>query len=56
MKIALIQVNAGISKQKNIIKAREKTQIAADNNADFILLPEVLNYRGPLSVKNYLMK
>lgn len=49
MKIALIQVNAGISKQTNIIKAREKTQIAADRNADFILLPEVFNYRGPLS-------
>ena len=49
MKVALIQINAGSNKKANINKAKEKVQIAADQNTDFILLPEVFNYRGPLS-------
>ena len=49
MKVALIQINAGSNKKTNINKAKEKVQIAADQSTDFILLPEVFNYRGPLS-------
>lgn len=49
MKIALIQINSGIDKQANIQKASDQVQVAADKGAEFILLPEVFNYRGSLS-------
>jgi len=49
MKIALIQVNAGTDKQANIQKASDQVRMAADKGAEFILLPEVFNYRGPLA-------
>ena len=49
MKVALIQLNAGLDKKKNIERACTLVENAAGNGAEFILLPEVFNYRGPLS-------
>ena len=52
MKVALIQLNAGQDKQKNIQKACALVEAVADKGAEFILLPEVFNYRGSLSAKD----
>ena len=52
MKVALIQLNAGQDKQKNIQKACALVEAVADKGAEFILLPEVFNYRGSLSGKD----
>ena len=49
MKVGLIQLNAGTDKATNIIRACSLVQKAIEAGADFILLPEVFNYRGPLS-------
>ena len=49
MKVGLIQLNAGTDKATNIIRARSLVQKAIEAGAEFILLPEVFNYRGPLS-------
>ena len=49
MKVALIQLNAGLDKKKNIERACTLVENAADNGAEFILLPEIFNYRGSLS-------
>ena len=49
MKIALIQLNAGQDKQENIKHACALVEKAAGEGSVFILLPEVFNYRGPLS-------
>ncbi|MCR4336783.1 MAG: carbon-nitrogen hydrolase family protein [Candidatus Omnitrophica bacterium] len=49
MKIALIQLNAGTDKKKNIAQAVEMVQEAAAHGAKFVALPEVFNYRGPMS-------
>ena len=49
MKVGLIQLNAGTNKATNIIRARNLVQKAVEAGAEFILLPEVFNYRGPLS-------
>jgi len=49
MKVGLIQLNAGTNKATNIIRARSLVQKAIEAGAEFILLPEVFNYRGPLS-------
>jgi len=49
MKVGLIQLNAGTDKATNIIRARSLVQKAVEAGVEFILLPEVFNYRGPLS-------
>ena len=46
MKVALIQMNAGPDKEKNLRKAFFFIEKAIENKAQFILLPEVFNYRG----------
>lgn len=48
MKVALIQLNSGNNKKKNIENACLLIDKAAKKKADFVLLPEVFNYRGPL--------
>ena len=48
MNVALIQFNAGQDKQRNIQNACALVEIATNEGAEFILLPEVFNYRGPL--------
>ncbi len=52
MKTALIQLNASDNKQKNIEGALRLAQRAINNGAQFILLPEVFNYRGLAHLKN----
>ena len=49
MKVAIIQLNSTENKNENIKKALIKAKIAVDEGAEFILLPEVFNYRGKLS-------
>ncbi len=49
MKIALIQLNAGPDKEKNIGRALRFVLKAIQNKAQFILLPEIFHYRGPSS-------
>lgn len=49
MKIALIQLNAGPDKKRNIDRALRFILEAIRSKAQFILLPEVFNYRGPLN-------
>lgn len=49
MKVAVIQLNAGKNKKKNIEKACLLIEKAVSKKADFMLLPEVFNYRGPLN-------
>ena len=48
MRVALIQLNAGEDKEKNIDKAVTFVRRAIRARAKWILLPEVFNYRGPL--------
>ena len=48
MKVALVQLNAGENKYKNINKACSLVISAAQKGASRIVLPEVFNYRGPL--------
>lgn len=47
MNVTLIQMNAGLEKGKNVEKTLELVREAIDKGAEFILLPEVFNYRGP---------
>ena len=49
MNVALIQFNTGQDKLQNIHHACALVESAAGEGAEFILLPEVFNYRGPLS-------
>ena len=49
MNVALIQLNAGINKQQNIQNTCANVEKAIDKGAEFILLPEIFNYRGPLT-------
>jgi len=51
MKIAVVQLNAGANKDQNIQKAVDLVKKAAAARAQFILLPEVFNYRGKLTLK-----
>ena len=52
MKVALIQLNSGENKKKNIENACLLTEKAANKKADFVLLPEVFNYRGSLNTSD----
>ncbi len=49
MKIALVQLDAGPDKDKNIRRALSFVKEAVERKAQFILLPEVFNYRGDLA-------
>ena len=48
MKIALVQLNSGPDKDTNIRRALSFVKEAVERKAQFILLPEVFNYRGDL--------
>ena len=52
MKIALIQLNAGPDKKKNLDGALRFVLEAVRRKAEFILLPELFNYRGPAHPQN----
>lgn len=47
MKVALVQMYANADKEANIHRALGFVKKAVARNAQFILLPEVFNYRGP---------
>jgi deaminated glutathione amidase len=49
MRVGIIQINADSNKAANIVRACSLVAKAAKNGAEFILLPEVFNYRGSLS-------
>ena len=51
MNIALIQVNAGSDKRKNLDQALRLTLQAIRNKAEFILLPEIFHFRGKPNLK-----
>jgi len=51
LKIALIQLNAGEDKKRNIERACSLVETASSKGAKFVLLPEVFNYRGQLTGK-----
>lgn len=47
MKVALVQMSSNEDKRENINRALRFVEEAVANNSQFILLPEVFNYRGP---------
>ena len=49
MKVAIVQMDSGRDKGENLIKAITFVRRAIEKRAEFILLPEVFNYRGPAS-------
>jgi len=51
MKIALIQLNSRENKEENITKALQYIDEAALKGAEFILLPEYIDYMGDVSKK-----
>ena len=51
MKIALIQFNAGADKADNIARAFDLVRRAVENKAQFVLLPEIYNFRGDVRDK-----
>ncbi|MCK5214397.1 MAG: carbon-nitrogen hydrolase family protein [Candidatus Omnitrophica bacterium] len=54
MKIALVQMNAGKDKAKNIAKAVSFVTKAVRQRAEFVLLPEVFHYRGKTGKRHIL--
>lgn len=48
-KVAVVQLNAGECKEKNIAKAVGFVQEAVAQGSKAVFLPEVFNYRGPLN-------
>lgn len=50
LKVALLQLDSGADKEKNLEVAVALANEAAKKKAKFILLPEVFNYRGPDAV------
>ena len=54
MKIALIQFNASGDKKKNLSRAKEFVVQAIGQKAQWILLPEIFNFRGDLRNKETL--
>ena len=48
LKVALVQMGAGAHKQTNLSMALGLSQEALEKGAQFILLPEVFNFRGDL--------
>lgn len=53
MKVALLQYNATSDKQANLALAEEMSAEAVAKGAAFILLPEVFNFRGNASDKDF---
>lgn len=51
MRIALIQFNAGADKADNIARAFVFVRRAVENGAQFVLLPEIYNFRGDVRNK-----
>ena len=49
LKVAAIQMKSGPDKDKNLKQAQKLIISAAKKKADFIVLPEVFNYRGNLN-------
>jgi len=49
LKVALIQLNSGSHKEDNIRRVCNFIEKAVNGNAEFILLPEVFNYRGSIN-------
>jgi deaminated glutathione amidase len=49
MKIALVQLNSGPDKRDNLRRAFSLVQKAIGRKAQWVLLPEVFNYRGDLT-------
>lgn len=56
MKVALLQFCAGADKAANLSKALTLSQEAIEKGAQFILLPEVFNFRGDTSNKELFLK
>jgi deaminated glutathione amidase len=56
MKVALIQLCAGADKAANLSKALTMSMEALKGGADFILLPEVFNFRGDTRNKELLAR
>jgi len=56
MKVALLQFCAGTNKAANLLKALTMSQEALERGAEFILLPEVFNFRGAGSDKGLVGK
>lgn len=52
MKVVLIQLNAGPDKRKNIDRALRLVMEAVRKKAQWVILPEVFNYRGPSKNKS----
>ena len=54
LRVALLQYCAGEDKAENLLKARALSQKAIDGGAQFLLLPEVFNFRGDTRNKELL--
>lgn len=54
MKVAVIQLNAGADKKKNVERAVDLVKKAIGARAQWILLPEAFNYRGRVNEKTLL--
>ncbi len=54
MRIALIQLQSGIDKTKNLEKTLSFCEEAAHRKAEFILLPEVFIFRGKIESRKHL--
>lgn len=54
MKVAVVQMDSGLDKVKNNSKALGFVARAIQKQAEFILLPEVFNYRGPIDQRSRL--
>jgi predicted amidohydrolase len=52
MKVAVVQTNAGSNKKQNVKRAVDMVARAAGQGAKLIALPEMFNYRGPLTRDN----
>ncbi len=52
MKTAIIQMNSGLDKKSNVLKAKQLVLQACRRGAGLIVLPEAFTYRGPLGLKN----
>ena len=54
MKVAVIQMGAGPDKAHNVAKAVYLVEQAVRGHAEFVLLPEMFNYRGTMSAQSVL--
>lgn len=49
LKVAAAQMSSGSNKEKNLAQAKKLITLAVRKKAEFIVLPEVFNYRGDLN-------